>query len=233
MTDARPFILALAGPGSNTGKTRVLARIIRRLATRHPVGALKVSTATPDHLCARTGRACDCLQFDGRMRLLVEPEYIERDRKDTGQFVAAGADPVWWLQTTADVQIESVTATIARFAGPPVWVIEGAGPIRAGLADLALLLARRDGRESKPGYDTLLPLADAVLASDREARLPLEQLELDLRGRGLPADRPVIDLAGDELPTTLIGLIEGRIAEHLAHRGRMTPEPDAVNRRRI
>ena len=58
-----PVVIAIAGPGSNSGKTHLACSLIRYFADRGPVGAVKVATSTPDHLCARTNLPCDCLRF--------------------------------------------------------------------------------------------------------------------------------------------------------------------------
>lgn len=161
----RPFIIAVAGPGSNSGKTHLVCALIRHLAKSEVVGAVKIATSTPDHMCARTNLPCDCLRFDGKMRLLKDPAYINKVGKDTALMHAAGARPVWWLQTTSDVQMESTHFLHGELAGAPIWVIEGSGPIRAGLADLSIVVAHADGKKPKDSWHTLLPLADILAVS--------------------------------------------------------------------
>ncbi len=162
---SKPFVISVAGPGSNSGKTHLVCALLRHLATLGDVGAVKIATSTPDHMCARTNLPCDCLRFEGRMRLLKDPAYINKVGKDTEAMFAAGARPTWWLQTTSDVQIESAQFLVEELSGPKIWVVEGAGPIRGGLADLAILVVKADGSEPKESWFDLLPQAHVIARS--------------------------------------------------------------------
>ncbi|MEZ6194846.1 MAG: hypothetical protein R3F20_03815 [Planctomycetota bacterium] len=164
----RPFLLSVAGDGSNCGKTRLVTLLLAAAARRGRVGALKVSTSTPDHRCARTGLACGCLRFEGQMRFLEGEEYTRRRGKDTFAYHEAGAHRVAWLQTTSDFAAEAGAEAARELASFDVdlVVVEGAALARAGRTD-ALVLVRREDRPEKAGFSELLPRADLVLASRR------------------------------------------------------------------
>ena len=83
MSASSPFVIAVAGSGSNTGKTTLACAIIERLKPRFRVGALKISTATDDYRCARTGLPCGCLAFDGPMEVVTDESVILTKGKDT------------------------------------------------------------------------------------------------------------------------------------------------------
>ena len=108
----RPFIISVVGDGSNCGKTAFVVALIQILASDHEVGALKIATATDDRLCGRTGLPCHCLRFDGEHVLHDDIGRIDRNGKDTQRFLAAGARPVWWLQTTREFALDALCENI-------------------------------------------------------------------------------------------------------------------------
>lgn len=166
---SRPFVIAIAGPGSSSGKTGLACAIVEELARTGPVGAVKIATATPDKICERSGLPCSCLMFDGRMRILEKECVDDREGKDTWRLGRAGANPVWFVQTTRDIALETAGAVIDRWSATPIVVIEGAGPIRAGLADFAVLVAPQPGVVPKEGWlDGLDGKLDAVLTPARD-----------------------------------------------------------------
>ena len=158
-------------------------------------------------MCARTNLPCDCLRFEGRMRLLTDPAYINKVGKDTGHMFAAGAEPTWWLQTTSEVQIESAQFLHGELLGPKVWIIEGSGPIRAGVADLSILVAKADDSEPKDSWFDLLPTSDVIAISHKDdIDIPSAKTAL---GR-LPTDKPVVHFSGtaNNLPHALATLAD-------------------------
>jgi hypothetical protein len=161
---ARPPIISVVGDGSNCGKTGLVCDLIRELALRHRVGAMKISTGRPDHTCGRTGLACGCLRFDGEMRLLEGEAYTNRRGKDTALMHAAGAQRVWWMQTTADRADEAARSLEEPFSEVDRLVVEGAALARVGISDL-LVAIRRPDREPKPGFEDLWRRADLALES--------------------------------------------------------------------
>lgn len=213
----RPFVIAVAGPGSNSGKTHLVCALIRHLKKEHEVGAVKVATSTPDHMCARTNLPCDCLRFDGKMRLLKDPAYINKVGKDTALMHEAGAAPVWWLQTTIDVQAESSKFLSTELVGPEIWVIEGSGPIRENLVDLAILVARADEQTPKDSWFALVAKADILAVSHQHT------LEPNFKYPSLPdlkSDAAVLDFCGtaDDLPL----VFQDELAKHLSNRSAAT-----------
>ncbi|MFT7617034.1 MAG: hypothetical protein ACI97A_000667 [Planctomycetota bacterium] len=192
----RPFIIAVAGPGSNSGKTHLVCALIRHLRRGQEIGAVKIATSTPDHMCARTNLPCDCLRFDGKMRLLKDPAYINKVGKDTAMMHAAGAQPVWWLQTTSDVQTESSRFLHGELEGPSIWVIEGSGPIRAGIADLTIVVARADGKKPKDSWYELVPMANILAVSHEQEIFTPDNREAI---PGLKQEAQILDFSGTSL----------------------------------
>lgn len=200
MSARLPQVWAVAGSGSNSGKTTVACALIEALRPSGSVAALKISTATPDHRCARTGEACLCLQFEGRMRILEQDCATANPRKDTGRFLAAGARPVHWLQATSDTVEDACRVAVGQLAAadPAHIVVEGASAIRNGLASHSILVLRA-GMPPKPGFASLVPQSHVALlgtggppgeaSSLRERHFPL-----------WPAERPffVLDAGNRE-----------------------------------
>jgi hypothetical protein len=212
---ARPArLITVAGSGSNSGKTTLVCDLLRRISTTRRVGALKIATATADHRCARSGLPCSCLEFEGPSRLSREPGRAERAGKDTWRMRQAGADPVWFLQTTVDSAEEASRRVVAEMVDPPLWIVEGAAPLRCGLADLGIVVASGDGREPKAGWLELVSRADAVLFNTWTGDAGVQALEQRCRASGL---RPGALLAsweggaGSEAPPALIDLVERRV----------------------
>ena len=179
MTDHRPVILGVAGSMSNCGKTTLACAIIARLAAYLRVGALKISTSTPDHRCERTGLACGCLRFDGSARTLRDECATAAKGKDTGRFALAGARPVHWLQATSLAVDMAATEAIQEFASLPVdvVVVEGAAPIRLGIADRSVLVYRAD-RPAKPTFGSLLTHGNVLAVSVPEPQDACALLDL-------------------------------------------------------
>ena len=205
MPDDRPLVVALAGPGSNSGKTTFVCEAIRRATSdNRVVAALKISVATPDHRCGRTGLQCSCLRFDGAMRILRDDCIVDRPGKDTFAMKAAGAAPVWWLQTTSEHAVAAITETLRdmthSLTSVDVIVVEGAAPIRAGLADVAVVVARANGQEPKAGWWSLIPRADVLLLSTREGDTAKDDVVRECRERGLRADATIAAYGATEQP---------------------------------
>lgn len=185
---ARPPIVSVIGDGSNSGKTTLVAGLIAHFRRDRAVGAMKISTGRPDHTCARTGLACGCLRFDGEMRLLEGEAYTRRPGKDTEQMHNAGADPVWWMQTTSDRAEEAGREVELDLRGINLLVVEGAALARAGRSDF-LLAVRRTDRPSKTGFEHLWERADLQLESrsetEEEAGRLFEEAKSYLMRQGL------------------------------------------------
>ncbi len=116
----------------------------------------------------------------------------------------AGAQIVWWQQTTQDVQMESaLTLHEAMTAREDVdlWVVEGSGLIRSGLATCSILVSRAQGKAPKPSWHELLDLVDIIARSHHRA----------VEGEGGPesppwsSHLPVFDFVGGtgEVPDSL------------------------------
>lgn len=159
----KPVVVSVAGPGSNSGKTTFVCATIARQKSLRTVGAMKIATATPDHRCARTGLACSCLQFEGKMRILTEDCIDERTGKDTWKMRESGARPVWFVQATSDVVDQAVAQALDQYDGTDLLVVEGAEPIRSGRADIAVVTGYQDGRPPKEGWEETVRRADFLI----------------------------------------------------------------------
>ena len=202
MSESSPFVIAVAGSGSNTGKTTLACAIIERLKPRFRTGALKISTATDDYRCARTGLPCGCLAFDGPMEVVTDESIILTKGKDTAAFSRAGADPVWWLKTTREHSAAAYATTVQHMHGVEVVLVEGAPPLRASLADFSILIARGDGTEPKAGWFDLVPAATALVLTATSGTGGLPALVDRCRAAGLAKEAWVGEFggAGQTLP---------------------------------
>lgn len=196
MSESSPFVIAVAGSGSNTGKTTLACAIIERLKPRFRTGALKISTATDDYRCARTGLPCGCLAFDGPMEVVTDESIILTKGKDTAAFSRAGADPVWWLKTTREHSAAAYATTVQHMHGVEVVLVEGAPPLRASLADFSILIARGDGTEPKAGWFDLVPAATALVLTATSGTGGLPALVDRCRAAGLAKEAWVGEFGG-------------------------------------
>ena len=212
MTSHRPLIVGLSGAGSNCGKTSLVCALIKHFKSSGSVAALKVSTSTPDHRCGRTGLPCSCLKFDGQMRLLEGKEYTERPGKDTYQMAQAGADLVWWMQTTSDFSKEAATHTLKDAPDADIWIIEGGAFVREELVDIGVAVCRYGDEPSsgKPGFSEAAAKAHFQVRSLPKSRSKSESDSKDEKPP-VPAPEPdvlVFDPEGGEVPGPLIDEIK-------------------------
>ena len=165
-----PLLIAVSGDGSNSGKTTLGCALVHALKKNGPVAALKISTATPDHRCGRTGEACGCLQFEGRMRIMEQDCATTNPKKDTGRYLQAGASVVHWLQATPDTVDAAYAIALAglKETSPQSIVVEGSAALRHPETHLRIAVMRPD-RPSKAGFHAYLQEAQAVVLSTLNA----------------------------------------------------------------
>ena len=220
MSASSPFVIAVAGSGSNTGKTTLACAIIERRKLRFRVGALKISTATDDYRCARTGLPCGCLAFDGPMEVVTDESVILTKGKDTEAFSRAGADPVWWLKTTREHSAAAYATTVEHMHGVEVVLVEGAPPLRGSLADFSILIARGDGTEPKAGWFDLVPAATALALTTSSGTGGVPVLVDRCRAAGLAEDAWVGEFGGtgQTLPDARFwSFLDARLAARTSH----------------
>ncbi|MEE9391314.1 MAG: hypothetical protein V3W41_02285 [Planctomycetota bacterium] len=210
MTSRTPLMIALSGSGSNCGKTSLVCALIEALRGEHTVAALKVSTSTPDHRCGRTGLLCDCLKFDGQMRVLKEKEYTDRPGKDTLRMGQSGASPVWWMQTTSDFSVEAARHTLDDAPVADLWIVEGGAFVREEMADIGIAMCRLgdDEAAAKVGFSAAVAKAHFQVRSHKKS---------DDGDDKPPSSEPgviVFDPEGGEVPGPLLSHVRHALASH-------------------
>jgi hypothetical protein len=114
-------ILAVAGAGSGSGKTALLARLVRLLPDW---GALKTSPVVdggPDHGLSRN------------YELVLDLARLASPGTDTGAYVESGAARVGWLIARPPLSVEGRAAVLRAFRGLDGILVEG-GSLADGLS---------------------------------------------------------------------------------------------------
>jgi molybdopterin-guanine dinucleotide biosynthesis protein len=187
-----PFIVAVSGLSSNTGKTTLVCELIRRLPGWE---AIKL-TRGHYRSCGKDPKGCcvsDLLRDEPLIRSGREANY-ERG-KDTGHFWDAGAADVHWVIVGEDQVAEGITRALSRVKSAGV-IVEGNSFLDYVKADFAITCARAGENKMKTSARRTLAKADALYLStidggDREGAI--REFE---RWRAALA----VDLETDELP---------------------------------
>ena len=189
----KPFIVAVSGLSSNTGKTTLMCDLLSRLpgweaikltrghyrsCGKDPLGCC-VSDLIHDEPLVRTGRA----------------ENYENG-KDTGRFWDAGAANVHWVIAGEDQVAAGIHEALSRVQSAGV-LVEGNSFLDYVTADLAIICARAGENKLKTSARRTLARADALyLSTIDDCDVIVSRLRFDEWRMGLRID---LDLNG--LPT--------------------------------
>jgi hypothetical protein len=171
-------ILAIASPSNDSGKTTLMAGLIKRSPSRWQ--AAKITTIYFNGNCPRDpddDDDCACHQLRGRPWMLVsDPLVLGRDGTDTGRMLAAGARPVLWGLARPGHHPELWQQLVARLDPGLPLVTEG-GQITRYL-DLAALIVVANPfsvKRWKDDAEALFERADLVIINPvREGRFVAE-----------------------------------------------------------
>jgi molybdopterin-guanine dinucleotide biosynthesis protein len=167
-----PFIVAVSGLSSNTGKTTLVCELIRRLpgweAIKLTRGHYRSCGKDPSGCCVS-----DLLRDEPLIRSGREANYEKG--KDTGRFWDAGAASVHWVIVGEDQVEEGITRALSRVKSAGV-IVEGNSFLDYVKADFAITCARAGENKMKTSARRTLAKADALYLStiddcDRQAAL--------------------------------------------------------------
>jgi len=156
-----PFIVAVSGLSSNTGKTTLVCELIQRLPGWE---AIKI-TRGHYRSCGKDPRGC-CVS-----ELLRDEPLIRSGRaanyekgKDTGRFWDAGAADVHWVIVDEDQVEAGITNALSRVKSAGV-IVEGNSFLDYVKADFAIICARAGENKIKTSARRTLAKADALYLS--------------------------------------------------------------------
>jgi molybdopterin-guanine dinucleotide biosynthesis protein len=156
-----PFIVAVSGLSSNTGKTTLVCELIRRLPGWE---AIKL-TRGHYRSCGKDPSGC-CVSDLLRDEPLIRSGRAENYEKgkDTGRFWDAGAADVHWVIVGEDQVEAGITRALSRVKSPGV-VVEGNSFLDYIKADFAVTCARAGENKLKTSARRTLAKADAMYLS--------------------------------------------------------------------
>ncbi len=169
-------LLIVGGTGRNVGKTEFVCRLIRKMAEKRAVYALKVSAVYPDEQLfhGHHGRGAEGVGL-----------YEERDArsgKDTARMLMAGAARVFYLRSDGTDIAEGFAAFFREVPENALLVCES-----NSLADVVqpavLVVVRSPHGPVKPRAVAQLERADLVVVSDGQSGFP-ELARIDLGADG-------------------------------------------------
>jgi len=161
---ADPFIVAVSGLSSNTGKTTLVCELLPRLPGWE---AIKV-TRGHYRSCGKDPSGCcvsDLLRDEPVIRSGRAANYEKG--KDTGRFWDAGAADVHWVIVGEDQVEAGITQALARVKSAGV-IVEGNSFLDYVKADFAITCARAGENKIKTSARRTLAKADALYLSTIE-----------------------------------------------------------------
>ncbi len=182
-----PLVLSITGASSNAGKTQLMELAIRHFSDRgRPVTALKV-TRTHIGSCPRENDTCTtCDDLVHPFELVEDLAQLDVTKKDTGRYVAAGADQVLWLLVQPTRVGLGIARALDRVDPGHVLLVEGNSFRDWADAHRTFMTVGRLLRV-KPSARMILDRVDAFVAEPAtQPRLTSWLADLDLE------DRPVL-----------------------------------------
>ena len=189
---ASPFIVAVSGLSSNTGKTTLVCELIRRLpgweAIKLTRGHYRSCGKDPSGCCVS-----DLLRDEPLIRSGREANY--QTGKDTGRFWDAGAANVHWVIVGEEQVEEGIAQALARVGSPGV-IVEGNSFLDYIDADFAITCARAGENKLKTSARRTLAKANGLyLSTIDDSNRDQAIASFDSWRRGLS-----IDLKVDRIP---------------------------------
>lgn len=159
MTQISKNILLVSGSGRNVGKTSFIWKVIDRNALQKPV-AIKI---TP-HFHEPT-EGLKPISVNENYRIFQETNTSLG--KDSSLFLQAGAEKVFFIQTTDDFLKEAFGLATAQFQPDQPVVVESVALRKIVVPGLYLFIQKKQ-EEVKPSALKMQKLADAIVYSDGE-----------------------------------------------------------------
>jgi len=156
-----PFIVAVSGLSSNTGKTTLACELLKRLpgweAIKLTRGHYRSCGKDPSGCCVS-----DLLRDEPVIRSGREANYEKE--KDTGRFWDAGATNVHWVIVGEDQVKEGITGALSRVETEGV-IVEGNSFLEFVETDFAIICARAGENKLKSSARRTLAKANALYLS--------------------------------------------------------------------
>jgi molybdopterin-guanine dinucleotide biosynthesis protein len=165
------MLVVVGGHSRNTGKTSVVAGLIRRLREQKWT-AVKI-TQYGYGLCSHAGEACAC-EMEPEPPFALSEEY-EPSGSDSGRFLAAGAQRSFWLRTPIGELARAQTTLHKIRAQSDNVIIESNSVLEFVQPDVFLMVLDFGCQDFKPSSLRFLDRADAFLVIDRGINVPLWQ----------------------------------------------------------
>jgi molybdopterin-guanine dinucleotide biosynthesis protein len=214
----RPFVIAVGGFGSDTGKTTLVCELLRALP-----GSEAVKTTRGHYRsCGKDPHACCVAPLLGAEPLILSGRAeTYAPGKDTGRYWDAGASNVHWVVAANGQVEEGFSRALGRVMAPLV-VVEGNSFLRRFEADFVLMAVSTAGLKIKPTARHALGRASAFYLASASGRVTGADLEafaalLGREGYGELLGRTIV-----YRPETLGRLIE-RVREVCERRGAACP----------
>jgi molybdopterin-guanine dinucleotide biosynthesis protein A len=194
-----PRSVMIGSAGRNTGKTEFACALIRSLAQRHRVFAVKVTTIYEGRVsCIRGDSGCGvCTSME--CECLLTEETDTKRAKDTSRMLAAGADRVWWLRVRERSLPEAARELVSLVPEGGVLVIESNSIRRVSEPDLFFMLGDPVRRGMKGSARAVLAEVDQVVLFDgRRFSFDRESVALNSGRCVFPRNAGAIVLAGGQ-----------------------------------
>lgn len=157
MTDISKNILLISGSGRNIGKTSFIRRVIAKNAVKKPV-AIKI---TP-HFHEPTDGLVAVSINDG---FRVYQETNNSSDKDSSLFLQAGAEKVFYIQTT-DLYLNEAFSHIANLLSPEQPIIVESAALRKYIVPGLYIFIQKKYEDTKQSALEMQKLADVIIYSE-------------------------------------------------------------------
>jgi molybdopterin-guanine dinucleotide biosynthesis protein A len=175
-----PRSVMIGSVGRNTGKTEFACSLIRSLARRYPVAAVKVTTIYDgQESCIHGDSGCGvCAAMDREWCFTDELDPTRT--KDTSRMLGAGAQPVWWLRVRERSMAHAARELRGLAPEGGILIIESNGIRRISEPDLFFML----GDPARPGMKE----SAAAVLTDVDVFVSYDGRQFDFDGESLRLD---------------------------------------------
>jgi Ni2+-binding GTPase involved in maturation of urease and hydrogenase len=132
--------LIVSGNGRDSGKTSLVCKLINQIKEDYPVTAIKISSHVHDP-------GTDLHIIYNKNDSLIALERSPKQGKDTARMKEAGAEKVFYVQTSSDENLQDILERLIREIPPAHPVICESGGMIWQLKPGLFLVVNREGRE--------------------------------------------------------------------------------------
>ena len=159
-------MLMIGSAGTNTGKTALACKLLRKFKKSCDIIGIKVTTIKDkDGQCPRGGKGCGvCSSLEGTYCITEESNISSG--KDTARLLRAGASRVFWLRVLKEHLLEGTTALL-DIVGPDAVSISESNSLRQVVEPGLFLMARNCRCKTwKSSAQQVKNYADRIIMSD-------------------------------------------------------------------